>query len=299
MANELVSFVNDAYVESSGGVSTGGFCAVGNSALNGNYKGALRFTNIQIPQGTTINLAQVIYIYGGVGDTSGGWKWKAYGIDEDNTSSFSSNPFGRAHTSAEKTVDEGAPTSGGTKTLDVRDMAQEIVNRGGWSSGNAMGFLFENNGSDSNIYAFANLSSSYFVYRLAAEPDFTPTPVTVNTDDFPAADDWGMKVSKPGVDVKSATDQELWFTTKRKPLKVYAEGSFTTASNPDSIAHSLDYKPVAAVYALSGGYRYRLPMVYQSGGYNIGFFWVDDDNLYVSCAIGTEIYYYIFIDEQP
>lgn len=111
--------------------------------------GALRFVNIDIPQGTTINSATLYAAVeeGGASGTS--VNLNIFGIDEDNTSNFSSSPMGRSQTSA-STNYVSAPGVGSHASITVTNQVQEIINRGGWSSGNAMGFLVFNNGSSSD-----------------------------------------------------------------------------------------------------------------------------------------------------
>lgn len=136
------------FVISGVGESSGTFGAgnVGGDSTDG----ALRFVNIAIPQGTTINSATLYAAVeeGGASGTS--VNLNIFGIDEDNTSNFSSSPMGRSQTSA-STNYVSAPAQGTHGTITVTSQVQEIINRTGWSSGNAMGFLaFDNGGSNGN-----------------------------------------------------------------------------------------------------------------------------------------------------
>ncbi|KKK64338.1 hypothetical protein LCGC14_2985200, partial [marine sediment metagenome] len=120
---------------------------------------AVRFPNITIPQGATINSASISFISSftttDVIDTI------IYGIDEDNTTTFSSDPTGRTKTTASNTWTVSGSTAEQTHTTSsITTIVQEIVDRGGWVSGNAMGFLIQNNGTTGdksiNLYAFDN-----------------------------------------------------------------------------------------------------------------------------------------------
>ena len=51
--------------------------------------------------------------------------------------------------------------------------------------------------------------------------------------------DWGLKISEDGVDVKTATDQELVMSSSFNALKVKMVGTTTTP-----VAHGLAYKPI-------------------------------------------------------
>ena len=301
MANEKpVLFVSDAAKEDGFGYGNI-ICAVGNNVFGagGACKGALRFTSVDIGQGETLNMCLLKYEYGSVGSSSGSWKHILYGMDEDNTGDFSSNPFGRTKTTASITTDEGAPTSGGAKTFDVKNVAQEIVNRGGWARNNAMGFMIEDNGTSAGVYATCAGGSeeSYLVYRISAEPDFTPTPVSVTAPSLPTPEDYGIKISMPGVDVRTATDQQLFYTSKKYRFKVLVEGEKTTDANPYIIAHGLSYTPFAEVFVKSGTRWYRLPYLNYSLASNIGYASIDATNLNVYVPIGSVIYYYIFVEQ--
>ena len=211
MANETTLSVQGQYLDS-GGFTSSAACVVGHWA-DDPTNGALRFANVQINKNQSLDAAYLVYKYGDVGD-AGNWKFKLYGIDEDNTASFG-YPFGRPKTSASNTYDEGAPTSGGTKTMNVKSILQEITSRSGWSSGNAVGFLLEDNGSANNVFAFASLTNSYLVYRISSEPNFKPTPKSIAAPTFPTTSDYGIRISKSGVDVRTATESQLFFTTRK------------------------------------------------------------------------------------
>lgn len=305
MANEKpVNFVYEGFVEVGDGSEYTGFCAVGKSPVLGIMKGALRFVGIDINQNQSINMARLIYKYDGEGSGSGSWKHKLYGIDEDNTGGFGSNPFGRTKTSALVTVDEGPPGGGGTKEYDVTSIVTEITQRGGWSNGNAMGFLFEDNGSSNDVYAFADLANSYLVYRIDAEPNFLPTPVTVSAPTFPAVDDYGLKISKAGVDVFTASRANLLFTTREDVTKIFAEAQVaTTAGVEKLITHNLGYKPQCLVYARKNSLSFELPRLFISASDPVGsgvqgYFSVDNTYLRINTRIDADVYYFILLDEQ-
>lgn len=63
---------------------------------------------------------------------------------------------------------------------------------------------------------------------------------------------YGMKVSKPGIDVKTATDPQLVFSSKFDTFRVHSTGigSFTAngALQTATIAHSLGYVPAFMVF---------------------------------------------------
>jgi hypothetical protein len=303
MANEKpVRFVNDAWVETVG-FNQCCLCAVGKNS-GGDYRdGALRFLNVDIGNNESINYAALIYVYSSTGSTSGTWSFRVNGIDQDNTSDLDGNAFSRPQTSAQLNVSEGPPTSGGTKEMNVTSIVQEIVNRGGWSRNNALGLVLRDVSSSNDVYAFADLTDTYLVYRINAQPNFLPTPKTVSAPTFPAADDYGIKISSPGQSVLTADESELLFTTRKDVLKIDAEMPITTESGvPYQIAHGLSYQPQAIGFVRKNGYSFQLPRFLGGatdpvGGGVQGFISSDDTFVTISTTQDATVYVYIFLDE--
>ena len=137
--------VNDAF-EESGGTLRGFFGYGHNFAGLGDMKGALRFGSVAIAKNASIYDSSigihVDYRYG-----SSQMYCAMYGIDEDNTADFSSTPLGRPKTTA-RARPEANPSVGQTLWFGCTNQVQEVVNRGGWSSGNNMGFIFQEDGGD-------------------------------------------------------------------------------------------------------------------------------------------------------
>lgn len=128
----------DAYDENSG--SRIGY-RVGKDGGN-NLNGALLFSNVAIPKDATIVSAQLSLIVGSRGGSNTDIKFETFGIDEDNTGSFGSNPFSRSQTTAQATNQGNINNS--RFDVNVQSIVQEITTRSGWSSGNNMGFLVRN-----------------------------------------------------------------------------------------------------------------------------------------------------------
>ncbi len=306
MANELYYLASD-----SGRIGSGvsgylrNLSIVGHVASASEYfGGAFRFTNIAVAQGTTVNHASIYHEAGAQGAGGGNLNFVTYGIDEDNTNDFTADPFSRDKTTASDTSSNVLPGVGNFKQITVTSIVNEILARGSWSSGNAMGFLMEDHNdqnSDNDCYIrdpeFGGSMDSYLIIREDAEPDFTPTPITISAPSLPAADSYGIKISKPGVSVLTATEADLYFTTRRKQFKVVAEGQVTTSANPHHIAHSQGVTPFAEVFVKSGDYWFRLPFMNFSGGSNIGYMTIDATNVDIYAGIGVTAYYYVFIDE--
>jgi len=113
----------------------------------GDRGSALRFTDIPILQGQDLDAAQLNYTLMTLGTHD--VKFTVAGIDEDNTAEFG-DPMGRTKTSAINNKTQSQQGSFFGWSDNVLTQVQEIVDRFGWSSGNALGFLFNDNGSESN-----------------------------------------------------------------------------------------------------------------------------------------------------
>lgn len=129
----------------------------------GAEKGAIRFG----PSGIALTQAQSIYkatlnLYIGYRTGSGQVKGIVYGIDEDNTGDFNAGTPATARTkTTASTTTTTTASLGNTLSIDVTSQVQEIVNRAGWSSGNKMGFIIDDNGTTaSNNYGENTTSQS-------------------------------------------------------------------------------------------------------------------------------------------
>lgn len=106
-----------------------------------------RFLNVTIPKDATINDA-TFKPYVNSGGVVGDAVTKVYGIKEADTSDFSSDPFSRTHTDASVDWDNAVDpfVADQYNSKDITSVIQEIVNQGGWASGNALGIFWENDG---------------------------------------------------------------------------------------------------------------------------------------------------------
>jgi hypothetical protein len=102
----------------------------------------IRFPNITIPQGTTISSAYIDFVVDEV--QTGSTSLTLRGQNADNAAAFATTGYnisGRPLTTASVAWNSvpSWSTIGDTKTSpDIRTIVQEIVNRSGWSSGNAL-----------------------------------------------------------------------------------------------------------------------------------------------------------------
>jgi len=142
----------------------------------------IRFLNINIPQGTTILSASIQFTTDQT-DT-GSTSVTIRGEDIDNANVFSGSDYNisnRTLTSASvawnnipawNTVGQSGADQ---QTPDITTIVQEIVNRGGWSSGNALAFVFSGSG-ERTAEAYDGSASEAPVLTIVA--DFTPPALT-------------------------------------------------------------------------------------------------------------------------
>jgi len=118
-----------------------------NRAAGTNHYGA-RFTTVPIPSGATIDSAAMsACVYGTNHDSP---NFTMYGNDVADAATFatsSDTPDGRAKTTATM-VDARTDIGAGFQSLpDMTDIVQEIIDNGGWASGNALAFITYNGSS--------------------------------------------------------------------------------------------------------------------------------------------------------
>jgi len=138
-------------------------CVVGNVGGIG-CSSATRFNSITLNNSQSIVSAQLEWINNFSGTTNQNTKFITYGIDEDNVQSVDTS---KPKTSA-NTVQEQPKTSGFFNfSTDVTSQVQEIISRAGWSNGNNMGFILENNSSPTDAYiGGASLDFSYVILTI-------------------------------------------------------------------------------------------------------------------------------------
>lgn len=286
--------------EGTGGLNDGDNFKVGNDSTGGVgvTKGAMRFQNVTIAQGITVNDA-VIYIW--VSSKAGSnIKIKCYGIDEDNTAAFSGNPLGRAKTTDTGLLDDTIPSTGQWRSIGVSAPVNEILARGGWSSGNAMGFILEDNGSsvDSWILDPTTNFKSLLLIRLNALPNFTPTPTSLAPPIFPVDSKYGIKIALTNV-IKEIS-KKLFFNSNQKEPKILKQGK----SEGEIIFHTVPYIPMGiGWYEDTDGTKHTATARLVSANSDFssissfqGTLYITDNFLNLSPATGKKAYYYIFID---
>ena len=117
--------------------------------------------------------------------------------------------------------------------------------------------------------------------------------------------DYGLKVSKDGYDVLTATDEELAFSTKYSLQKIFLQGNIIVVGTPStevisSVAHNLGYKPAFLVW-VRDPYTANTPTILAVEANSHAY--VDENNIYfrVFWNGGSDqnflFFYYIFIED--
>lgn len=308
MANEAAYNSSDsdnfAYQASISGNSYG-TCAIGTNTILGAFAGMIRFPTIPIAQGTSINYAALYFYFNTVG-SSGNLKVKVYGVAEDNTGVLTGDPWARTLTSAVTAYNNARPNSGTYDDFVVTSQVNEILARGGWSSGNAMAFRFNDDTSDTNVWgADAHTGNTYLLIRTSPEPTFFPAATTVDPTGLPAIENIGIRISQPGIDVKLATEDQLYFTTRKKELHAKQELQKiipTSGYSFTKINHGLPYAPVVLGYASGPKYTFKLNRYFSGATDPIsegikGFILSTSTQIWIS-ASGL-VRYYTFLDPIP
>lgn len=113
--------------------------------------------------------------------------------------------------------------------------------------------------------------------------------------------DYGLKISKLGEDVLTATGENLLLTSKRNCLKI-KEVATTTITTDGSgngsrtIAHGLSFRPVVIAFVEESSAWYLFPAFLASGGLAIDY--IDTTNIVFDIALGSasttyNIFYYV------
>lgn len=224
---------------------------------------SMRFTGVTIPQGATITSATISL----TDNTSGHaavMHFKITGVDEDNTAEFTTSPIAtartRTHTTAVVDWDPSFTSSSGTEraSADISTIIQEIVDRGGWSSGNAIGIYLYDDGTSNNywdIYYYSSNSAKVALLTITYEyggsasvspsasgsPSVSPSAsvspsssasvsqsasasASASPSPMPPANPAVLKIAKDGVNVLTNSDiEKLKFSSEYGTLKYFTK----------------------------------------------------------------------------
>lgn len=146
---------------------------LGRGMTSEKYSAGFHFPSVTIPQGSTISSAKIsCYLNQGPSNTVK-ITWTGEDIDNASPHTQASHWTGASKTSAtiiQTLSDTWTTTSSYEDSVDIKTIIQEIVNRGGWSSGNAINILAEYH-TDSlgnlkvNAFAQGNAAKLEIVYQ--------------------------------------------------------------------------------------------------------------------------------------
>jgi hypothetical protein len=162
---------------------TDGWVGLNSSDLELGFDGVaqicgVRFLNVTIPMGATINSASIQFTAKG---NNGDPTIDIYGVKEDNASIFTTTTndlSGRAATTATVGWSSIPAWTGGEvySTPDLTTIIQELVNQGGWVSGNSLAILLENTGVSGNRNAQAGNGGNGPILNV----NYVPEPATMS-----------------------------------------------------------------------------------------------------------------------
>ena len=161
---------NDDALEniSNGNTSLTGRLNIYSSNLTG-----IRFDNITIPQGATISSAYIEFT--AQTTTNGAGLISIRAQDADDAPSFSSvnsNISSRALTGANANWATGRwQNNNKYQTVDISNIVKEVIDRPGWSSGNALAFVLANSNSNKVAYSYDSSGGGTSAPRLVIEYD--------------------------------------------------------------------------------------------------------------------------------
>jgi len=150
---------------------------VGNriNGVRDDFSIALRFTNVTIPQGATIDAAYVT-LRGGETDSTSGLIASIWAADADNQAMPADYDACEALTRTTATVSwtDPAVTSGSNiNTPSIATVIKEVVDRAGWASGNALVVCIENNQSTNGVYRSFHSYDSNSSYAPVLHVEYT------------------------------------------------------------------------------------------------------------------------------
>ena len=201
---------------------------------------AIRFQNIGIPQGATI--ANAYIEFEAEENRTGSYSMVIEGVDVDNASTFSSSQNLNAlnRTSADETWSgSDSWTIGDMKTTpDLTDIVQEIVDRGGWSSGNSMAFIFNDGSGKRTAHTYDSdpskaptlvieYQNSTVRYAVIIKDSNLPTGYSLTTDN--------LEVASFNSGGNSDPDNDFGYELNTGGINIISGSVFTDANNSSSM----------------------------------------------------------------
>ena len=157
-----------------------------------------------------------------------------------------------------------------------------------------------------------NYSCSYFITNLDLDVDYVAPIINSSTTTQGSYNsDWGFKVSKDGINVKTATLQDLvsfsgassgGYPVRHQIIHKIAGYANQTTNTTITIAHGLSYKPMFYLYRQgdTGVNKYYYPYIYDSGQNNAKLMsWADNTNINIFQDYGGNESWRIVIFKDP
>lgn len=140
----------------------------------------IRFQNVIVPQGATITSANLEFEVDSTNSTSTSLTIKAQADDNPSTFTSTDRDITNRSTTTASTTWSNVPNNGVNQKLvspDLRTVVQEVVNRAGWASGNAMAFIITGSGTK-NVESFDSEPGAAPILRITYSST-TPEPKRV------------------------------------------------------------------------------------------------------------------------
>ncbi len=159
-----------------------------------NQKIGIRFANVNLPQGAIIQNAWIQFTSNAANSETTNLTLQAQAIDNAPTFAASANNISsRTKTTASvswvpvawNAADESGPNE---RTTNLASVLQEVLNRPGWASGNALAIIITGTANskriaksyDRDVYGAHYLHIEYTL-PTPPTPTYTPTPIATNT----------------------------------------------------------------------------------------------------------------------
>ena len=133
---------NNVRYDTRPGVFGNGLAYYAGNWLGSTDSSGFLWEGVEIPQGQTISSAnfRLEHIAVSAGNGNNHVNFKIWGIDEDNDTDMSGSK-----TDAYVAIERASVSPWAEQQMDVTGIVQEIVNRGGWNSGNNISIVMEDN----------------------------------------------------------------------------------------------------------------------------------------------------------
>ncbi|MFA0965064.1 fibronectin type III domain-containing protein [Roseivirga sp. BDSF3-8] len=179
----------------------------------GNQTVGMRFTGVNVPSGATVTRAYLQFTTDE--STTGSTSLTIRGEDVNNSSAFSTSSYNvssRSKTSASVAWSPAGWSSVGEsgsaqRTPELKSIIQEIVNRSGWSSGNAMSLMITGSGKRTAESYDGSASSAPLLYIEYTQDETVATNGTVDVriasgnDDVEENQNGGMYMNSSDIEL--------------------------------------------------------------------------------------------------